>query len=92
MFDFFSRKEAEKVAKEIAEDFKFPEPVREKTSDEQDWYRVGYTNDGRTTLTLLNGPASLTLVMSEDHVNRLIKMLESTLPQDYVHPSKRNNE
>ena len=89
MFDLFSRKEAEKVAKEIVEDFKFPEPVREKTSDEQDWYRVGYTNDGRTTLTLLNGPASMTLTMNEDGVKRLIKMLESTLPQDYVPPSKR---
>jgi hypothetical protein len=88
MFDFFSRKEAEKAAKEIMEDFKFPEPVREKTSDEQDWYRVGYTNDGRTTLTLLNGPASMTLTMNEDGVKRLIKMLESTLPQDYVKSSK----
>ncbi len=92
MFNLFSKKEAEKVAKEIMEDFKFPEPVKQRSSDEEDWFRVGYTNDGRTTLTLRNGPASLTLVMSEDHVNRLIKMLESTLPQDYVHPSKRNNE
>ncbi len=88
MFDLFPKKEVEKVAKEIVEDLKTPEPVREKTSDEQDWYRVGYTNDGRTTLTLLNGPASMTLTMNEDGVKRLIKMLESTLPQDYVQPSK----
>ena len=46
MFDLFSKKAAEKVAKEIMEDLKIPEPIREKTSDEQDWYRVGCTNDG----------------------------------------------
>lgn len=88
MFDLFSRKEAEKVAKEIAEDLKTQELIREKNSDEQDWYRVGCTNDGRTTLTLRNGPASMTLTMTEHGVKRLIKLLEATLPQDYVPPSK----
>ena len=82
MFDLFSKKAAEKVAKEIMEDLKIPEPIREKTSDEQDWYRVGCTNDGRTTLTLLNGPASMTLTMNEDRLRQLIKLLEATLPTE----------
>jgi hypothetical protein len=78
MFDLFSKKEAEKVAEEIVEDLKTLEP-KEKSSADEDWYRVGYTNDGRTTLTLRNGPASLTLLMSENDTRRLIKMLEATL-------------
>jgi len=52
-------------------------PVPEPEPEEH--YRVGFTTAGDTTLTLRSpGGASMTLTMSQDATERLIKMLRAT--------------
>ena len=46
-------------------------------------YRVGITSDGRTTLTLLSDYGNnMTLTMSRECCERLIRMLEATFSED----------
>jgi hypothetical protein len=61
---------------------KCSEPIENK---EYDYYRIGLTNDGNTTLTILDheiSRVSLTIQLNSASVRRLIRMLESTLPMD----------
>ena len=45
-------------------------------------YRVGFTSDGNTTLTLLTDyGSSMTLTMNRDACEQLIKMLRATYPE-----------
>lgn len=55
-----------------------PEP--EKQSKEPDeYFRVGATNDGRTTLTFVSpGGGSMTLTMNRDACEQMIRMLRAT--------------
>jgi hypothetical protein len=49
-----------------------PEPARQ-------YYRVGFTSDGSTTLTLIgNNGSSMTLTMNREACEHLIRMLEAT--------------
>lgn len=75
MFDFFSRRTAKDFAQEAKDNYKFTElPAQAK-----EVYRVGVTENGETTLTLIspNG-ISTTLIMSQDCCEQLIRMLQST--------------
>ena len=59
----------------------FPEskltPVPEPKPEEH--YRVGFTTDNETTLTLMSpGGAAMTLTMSRTNCEQLIKMLRAT--------------
>jgi hypothetical protein len=80
IFDFF--KSREERAKEYNNVVPFPEPVRllpvaEPTPEEH--YRVGFTSDNQTTLTLMvTGGMSTTLTMDRVTCEQLIKMLRAT--------------
>lgn len=52
-------------------------------SKPKEYYRVGVTTDGGTTLTLMgdNG-TSMTLTMTREYCEQLIRMLESTFEDD----------
>jgi hypothetical protein len=57
-----------------------PEPV-EKESKE--YFRVGTTNDGRTTLTFISdGGGSMTLTMNQSACEQLIRMLRATYDEE----------
>ena len=46
-------------------------------------YRVGFTDDGQTTLTLINeGWGTMTLTMNQDACEHLIRMLRATYSED----------
>lgn len=50
----------------------------------QEIYRVGITLDGRTTLTLMSDSGtSLTLTMTQEYCEHLIKILQSTYREDH---------
>lgn len=77
MFDWFkSREERTKDYNVI----NFPKPVAVAEPEPKEHYRVGFTDDGQTTLTFINneGWGSMTLTMNQDACERLIKMLRAT--------------
>ena len=62
-------------------DFPKPEPVGTVNID--DYYRIGITSDGGTTLTLRSGGGTtMTLTMNAASVRQMIRLLEATLPED----------
>jgi hypothetical protein len=82
MFNFFRRATAEDY-KQIATDiYKIPNSIKEPTPKE--YYRVGRTDDGCTTLTMLDssGYSSMTLTMNQSACKQLIRMLESTFHEE----------
>jgi|688.fasta_scaffold528143_2 hypothetical protein len=59
-----------------------PEPVKAERNNE-DYYRIGTTSDGLTTLTVRGaGSVTLTLTMYASSVRQMIRLLEATLPED----------
>jgi hypothetical protein len=77
MFDWFKSRE------ERAKDYSvidFPKPILVPEPNPQEHYRVGFTTDGSTTLTLLSvqGYGSMTLTMDRNSCEQLIKMLRAT--------------
>lgn len=72
----------------------WPRPTLEETQDtdmniqqmplsnnsSQEHYRVGFTTDGKTTLTIMNDGQSMTLAMSREACEQLIRMLRATYP------------
>jgi hypothetical protein len=78
MFDFFRRRTA-KDYKQIAEDtYKIAKPVKSP----REHYRVGFTDDGSTTLTIMGGDGhTMTLTMNRDACEHMIGMLRSTYDQ-----------
>lgn len=77
MFDFFSKRTAKDFAQQAKDAYQFTElPAQAK---DPEVYRVGMTENGETTLTLLspNG-MTMTLIMSQDRCEQLIRMLQST--------------
>lgn len=77
MFGLFSStpKEFEKAAEDIYKMVKAKEP------ESREHYRIGYTDDGRTSLTLLDsGGISMTLFLTQNGCEQLIKMLRATYP------------
>lgn len=75
MFDWFNK---DRNSRDNVIEF----PQQPKT-EPRDSYRIGLTEDGRTTLTLISpdGMGSITLTMNEPALLRLIKLLEATLDQ-----------
>ena len=76
MFDWFTKKD-----KPVSNVVPFPETklaaVPEPRPEEH--YRVGFTTDGDTTLTLMSpGGSTLTLTMDRDSCEQLIRMLRAT--------------
>jgi hypothetical protein len=81
MFDFFRRKTAEEFMKEAKETYAVPEvnPINVPKKPKE-FYRVGRTDDGYTTLTMIDssGYGSLTLTMNREACEQMIRMLEAT--------------
>jgi hypothetical protein len=77
MFDWFKGREERKKDYNVVE---FPKPVAVPELRSEEHYRVGFTIDGGTTLTLLSnqGYGSMTLTMNRDSCEHLIKMLRAT--------------
>jgi hypothetical protein len=82
MFNLFGRKTAKDFMDEAKETYGVPEvtPVSVPKKEHKEFYRVGRTDDGYTTLTLINdkGWGSMTLTMNREACEQMIRMLEST--------------
>jgi hypothetical protein len=81
MFNFFRKRTAEDFLAEAKETYSVPEvtPISVPKKEHKEYYRVGRTDDGYTTLTMLgDGYGSLTLTMNQEACEQLIRMLEST--------------
>jgi len=76
MFDWFKGREERMKDYNVIE---FPKPVAVPEPKSEEHYRVGFTTDGGTTLTLMSpGGANMTLTMNRDSCEQLIKMLRAT--------------
>lgn len=83
----------QKMVKDGADVLEFPkpkavEPVQPpappKPKPPEEHYRVGFDDYGRTTLTLMaSGGGSMTLSMTQDSCEKLIKMLRATYDFDH---------
>ena len=84
MFNLFGRKTAKDFMTEAKETYSVPEvtPISVPKKEHKEYYRVGRTDDGYTTLTMLgDGYGSLTLTMNREACEQLIRMLESTFTE-----------
>lgn len=88
MFDFFRRKTAEEFMDQAKETYAVPEtkPVSVPTPKSKEYYRVGRTDDGKTTLTMMSGDGygSMTLTMNREACEQMIRMLEATFIDEEV--------
>jgi hypothetical protein len=75
MFNLFGRKDFEAEAKET-----YAVPEVEAPKKDREFYRVGRTEEGRTTLTMIDnsGYGSMTLTMTREACEQMIRMLEAT--------------
>ncbi len=82
MFDLFKSRE------ERAKDYnviEFPKPVAVPAPRPEEHYRVGFTTDGSTTLTLLTSTGTtMTLTMDRNSCEQLIRMLRATYTDEVV--------
>ncbi len=80
MFNLFGRKTVKDFETEAKETYKVPEATPVSVPKTQkEYYRVGRTDDGCTTLTMLgDGYGSITLTMNREACEQMIRMLEST--------------
>ena len=85
MFNLFGRKTVKDFEAEAKETYSVPEvaPVSVPKKNKE-YYRVGRTEDGDTTLTMIShdGYGSLTLTMNRSACEQMIRMLESTFEQE----------
>jgi hypothetical protein len=80
MFDFFSPPQPGKFKKITKETYQMPNTV---TSPPNEIYRVGVTNDGMTTLTMISTDGySMTISLSPAACERMIRMIRSTYEQE----------
>ena len=87
MFGFFSNRTKEDYIKETKETYGLPEPKQIPKMPEindKEYYRVGVTNNGETTLTLLgsNGGFNMTMTMNQAACEQLIRLLQSTFKEE----------
>ena len=76
MFDWFKSREERVKDYNVIE---FPKPVAVPDPVPEEHYRVGFTSDGSTTLTMLTSSgATMTLTMDRSSCEQLIKMLRAT--------------
>lgn len=58
-------------------------PTPKKPDPQQEFFRVGITKDGQTTLTLLiEGGMSTTMTMDKETCEQMIRMLQSTFKEE----------
>jgi hypothetical protein len=78
MFNLFGRKTVKDFEAEAKETYAVPEV--EPPKKDREFYRVGRTEEGRTTLTMIDsgGYGSLTLTMNREACEQMIRMLEAT--------------
>ena len=83
MFNLFGRKTVKDFEAEAKETYSVPEVASPK-KEQKEFYRVGRTDDGYTTLTMIDrsGYGSLTLTMNQEACEQMIRMLKATLPED----------
>jgi hypothetical protein len=86
MFNLFGRKTAKDFMEEAKETYAVPEvkPISAPEPKKQkEHYRVGRTDDGYTTLTMIShdGYGSMTLTMNQEACEQMIRMLESTFAE-----------
>lgn len=94
MFNLFGRKTTKdflEQAKETYSALPDVQPVEVPKKEHKEYYRVGRTDDGYTTLTMIghNGYGTMTLTMNQEACEQLIRMLQSTYPlekNDAVNP------
>lgn len=88
MFNLFGRKTLEEFKKEAKETYAIPKvpPISVPKKEQKEFYRVGPTDDGHTTLTMLgiDGYGSMTLTMNRDACKQLIRMLQSTFQEEEI--------
>ena len=79
MFNLFGRKTVKEFEAEAKETYGVPEVTPPK-KEQREFYRVGRTEDGDTTLTMISndGYGSLTLTMNRAACEQMIRMLEAT--------------
>jgi hypothetical protein len=79
MFNLFGRKDFEAEAKET-----YAVPEVEPPKEDREFYRVGRTEEGRTTLTMISndGYGTMTLTMTREACEQMIRMLESTFTEE----------
>jgi hypothetical protein len=82
MFNLFGRKTVKDFETEAKETYTIPEPAPVPKKEHKEFYRVGRTDDGCTTLTMLgiDGYGSMTLTMNREACEQMIRMLEATFP------------
>jgi hypothetical protein len=92
MFNLFGRKTVKDFEAEAKETYTIPEPAPVPKKEHKEFYRVGRTDDGCTTLTMLgiDGYGSMTLTMSQSACKQMIRMLESTF--DLEQPFEETQE
>ena len=74
IFEWFTKKD--RVPSNVVP---FPKPELAPDPEPKEHYRVGFTTDNETTLTLMSpGGMSMTLTMNQDSCEQLIKMLRAT--------------
>jgi hypothetical protein len=81
MFNLFGRKTVKDFEAEAKETYSVPD-VEPPEKEDREFYRVGRTEEGRTTLTMIDrsGYGSLTLTMNREACEQMIRMLEATFP------------
>jgi hypothetical protein len=79
MFNLFGRKTVKDFEAEAKETYAVPEVTPPK-KEHKEFYRVGRTDNGCTTLTMMShdGFGSLTLTMNREACEQMIRMLEAT--------------
>jgi hypothetical protein len=76
MFNLFGRKTAKDFMDEAKETYTLPKETKIKPKEH---YRVGFDDEGMTTLTLMaDGGSTMTLSMSQEASEQLIKLLRAT--------------
>jgi hypothetical protein len=83
MFNLFGRKTVKDFEAEAKETYSVPE-VSSPKKEQKEFYRVGRTDDGYTTLTMIDrsGYGSLTLTMNQEACEQMIRMLKATFSED----------
>jgi hypothetical protein len=82
MFDFFTRHTAKDLVEEAKEKY-IVTKVESRKPQPKEYYRVGFSDDGMTTLTLMADYGnSMTLSLSQEACEQLIRMLRATYKQE----------
>jgi len=86
MFNLFGRKTAKDFQAEAKDTYAVPEAAPVPKQEQKEFYRVGRTDDGCTTLTMLgiNGYGSMTLTMNREACEQMIRMLKSTFTEEQI--------